>query len=431
MATVPLRLVFRAEWRKLTALLVTRLLAVVCLLGPLAYAVVVKSQSGTPTDALLGTRVHESGYSLALVLLVFAGTWAFPVLAGLVAGDSFAAEDRLDTWKTVLARSCTRGQVFAAKVLAVSALAVALVLLATASTIGLSLLFGGAHDLVGVSGNVVSPGRATLLVAAAWLWSILPVLAFVSIGVLFSVATRNGIAGVLGPILTALAMQLLFLVARGEWLHLALVASAYDAWHAFLGTHVYWRQLAVATAACIAWVVVPLSVAWLLLRRREFSGSPEGRSTDWLRVARNVAVVVIAVAVLAVTGRFGPASVTAGRLEASISTTFSRQTIYQKRLLGRDVPWNADIKTLAKCQRRSPPAKGAGDDWSCGLDVFTLGAQGGLQQVQIHYEVGVRPDGCFRAESPPTFIGNRTLRTPGGDEVVNPLFVLYGCFSPV
>jgi ABC-2 type transport system permease protein len=94
---VGVRSVFRAEWRKLTAQLSTRVLALVCLLGPIAYVVVLKTQSGVPTDALLGVWAHSSGFSVVFVLLVFAGSWGFPVLAGVAAGDSFASESRYGT----------------------------------------------------------------------------------------------------------------------------------------------------------------------------------------------------------------------------------------------------------------------------------------------------------------------------------------------
>lgn len=40
-----------------------------------------------------------------------------------------------------------------------------------------------------------------------------------SLAVLFSVVTRNGIVGVPGPILVALAMQLLELIGSGSWVH--------------------------------------------------------------------------------------------------------------------------------------------------------------------------------------------------------------------
>ena len=86
-----------------------RLLGVVCVLGPFAFAVLLKVQSGAPADALFGAWVHTSGFAVSLVVLGFAGNWGFPIIAGVLAGDLFAAEDRHGTWKTILTRSRTPG----------------------------------------------------------------------------------------------------------------------------------------------------------------------------------------------------------------------------------------------------------------------------------------------------------------------------------
>ena len=94
------------------------MLALVCLLGPLAFGAVLSRQSGVPGDTLLGVWVHSSGYSFSLVVLGFAGYLGFPLLAGGLAGDMFSSEDRYGTWKTILTRSRSRGEVFSGKLAA-------------------------------------------------------------------------------------------------------------------------------------------------------------------------------------------------------------------------------------------------------------------------------------------------------------------------
>jgi ABC-2 type transport system permease protein len=86
--------VYRAERRKLAAQLSTRLLALLCGLGPFAFAVVLGAQGGNPADTIFGVWVHSSGFAIALVVLSFAGSWGFPLVAGVLAGDMFSAEDR-------------------------------------------------------------------------------------------------------------------------------------------------------------------------------------------------------------------------------------------------------------------------------------------------------------------------------------------------
>jgi len=74
--------------------------------------------------------VHSSGFAVSLVVMGFAGQWGFPLIAGLVAGDQFASEDRHNTWKTILTRSRTRGELFAGKFLAAVTLLPAILVLA-------------------------------------------------------------------------------------------------------------------------------------------------------------------------------------------------------------------------------------------------------------------------------------------------------------
>ena len=118
---------------------------------------------------------------------------------------------------------------------------------------------------------------------------------------------------------------------------------------------------------------------------------------------------------------------TAGRLEASISTTFSNLAVYQQKLLGRRVPAGAGLDVLPTCKRRgvSTPYSGQGDDWHCTLDV--VGRQ--ARQMPIGFDVNVRANGCYTAEGPPSVIGPATIRTRGRGVVPNPLFVFDGCFD--
>ncbi len=230
-----LRGAFRAERRKLLAQVSTRALVLVCGLGPFAFAAVLSGQSGVPADTLLGASVHSSGYAFSLVVLGFAGYLGFPIMAGALAGDIFSSEDRYGTWKTILTRSRTRREVFAGKLLAATVLALGLLALATLSSLLAGFVFIGDQPLIGLGGTVIGSGEALWLVLAAWVVSAPALLGFAALAVLFSAAARNGIVGVLGPVLSAMVMQLLALVGTGAWMHTALLAGAFDDWHGLLG----------------------------------------------------------------------------------------------------------------------------------------------------------------------------------------------------
>ena len=50
-----------------------------------------------------------------------------------------------------------------------------------------------------------------------------------------------------------------------------------------------------------------------------------------------------------------------------------------------------------------------------------------IDTVDVHYDVTVRPDGCYTATGPETFLGQRLL--PGRNGTLNPLFEFDGCFD--
>jgi ABC-2 type transport system permease protein len=229
--------VYRAEVRKLSSQILVRVIALLCLVVPFIFAALLKVQSGSPTDTLYGVWVHSSGFAVSLVVLASAGSWGCPLIAGAVAGDLFSSEDRYGTWKLVLTRSCTRGDLFVGKLLAAATFSVALVLLTALSSIAAGLILVGAQPLVNLNGTLFSPSHSLALVFVSWLVCIPPTLALTSIAVLLSIATRNGIVGVIGPFVAALAMQLLLLVGTGIWAHLLLVGSAFSSWHGLFAAH--------------------------------------------------------------------------------------------------------------------------------------------------------------------------------------------------
>jgi ABC-2 type transport system permease protein len=421
--------VYRAEARKLRTQLATRVLALICVLGPFAFAGVLRIQSGSPADTLFGVWVHSTGFAVSLVVLGFAGAWGFPVIAGVLAGDIFSSEDRYGTWKTVLTRSRTRWDLFAGKVLAAATFAAGLLALTAISTLVAGAVLVGWHPLVGLGGTPLSPAHTLGLTVASWAICLLPMLAYTSLAVLFSVATRNGIIGVIGPALVALVLNLLALVGTGTWVHMLLVSSAFLAWHALFTAHPYYGPLAIACVVSLVWTAAALTAAWLLLRRRDFAGTSVSRRPGWVMPVRVAVISAAVIALLAIATNWGPAGVTASKLRASITPTFNNLTLLQQRQLGRTVPAGAKLNVLPNCSRRATTPQGPGD-WICTLTVFIPqpGAQP-FQQTPVTYDVSVTADGCYKAESPPTFVGQQTMRDASGHSVVNPLFTIYACFN--
>jgi ABC-2 type transport system permease protein len=426
-----LRNAYWTELHKLLAQLTTRLLALVAVCGPFAFAVILKVQSGTPSDALFGAWVHSSGFAISLVLLSFAGTWGFPIIAGVLAGDLFSSEDRYGTWKTILTRSSTREDVFAGKVLAVSTLVIGIGLLVAISSLLAGATLVGAHPLVNLSGALTSPGRILALTAVSWLYCLLPLLAYTSLAILFSIATRNGILGVLGPLVVALAAQLLDLIGNGVIVHTLLISSAFDGWHGLLVSHPYVGPLLVSSVVCVAWIGACLTASWQILRRREFPTSTTSRVPTWTATIRLVAIAIVVVAALALCSSLGPNGVTGYRLSAAIGPTFNNATLLQQALIGRHAPSGAKLDILPNCYHPGAADVGPGD-WQCTLYVYLPQPNAvPFQQTAVEYDVSVEYNGCYKAQSPPTFIGGPTMQAADGKSVTNPLFIVYGCFNPL
>jgi ABC-2 type transport system permease protein len=421
--------VYQAELQKLLAQLATRLLALVCAVGPLGFAAVLKVQSGTPSDALFGFWVHSSGFAVSLVVLGFAGTWGFPLMAGVIAGDMFAAEDRHGTWKTVLTRSCTREDLFAGKVLAAMTLAGGLLALAALSSLVAGLLLVGDQALLDLSGVMLPSGRALALVLVSWVLCLLPLLGYTSLAVLFSVATRNGIVGVIGPLLVALLTQLLELIGKGVWIHMLLIGPAFDGWHGLFTTHPFYGPLVVSSIVSLIWIGACLSASWLILKRRDFLGASATRRSGWLTAVRVVVIAAALITALALAGNLGPVGITAARLRSTIGPEFNNITLLQQQLIGRKVPAAARFAIIPSCNRHASKAEGPGD-WTCNLSVY-LPQPGAVpyQLSVVDYDVSVQSNGCYKAQSPPAFVGGQTIRDAQGQSVANPLFVVYGCFN--
>jgi ABC-2 type transport system permease protein len=266
----------------------------------------------------------------------------------------------------------------------------------------------------------------------SWALATLPALAFASLAVLLSIATRNGIVGVVGPGLGALAMQLLLLVGAGIWTHMLLVGSAFNTWHALFSAHPFYGPLLIGVIVCVLWTAACTAAAWMVLRRRDFAGAPVARRPGWRGPVRVSLVLAGVIALLALSANWGPVGVTAARLKASLIPAFNNLTLLQQRELGRPVAPGAKLNiVLPTCGRRGSTPSGPGD-WVCTLNVL-IPATGSLppQPTAVTYDVSVQADGCYKAQSPPAFIGQQLMRDAQGDDVVNPLYTIYGCFNPM
>ena len=176
--------------------------------APILIVIILKGQQRPPKDSLFGRYIHQTGWSVPLLILGFAGQWVLPLLTALVAGDIFAGEDQMGTWKTVLTRSVSRTQIFWAKTITAVAFALSVLVVLTISTIISSVVLVGHQPLVGLTGQVIPSHTAALLVSASWATAIPPLLAFTCFAILLSVLSRNPAFAIAAPVVIGMVMQL-------------------------------------------------------------------------------------------------------------------------------------------------------------------------------------------------------------------------------
>jgi ABC-2 type transport system permease protein len=261
--------VWRLEMAKLVRQLRVQAATAVCLLAPFVVLAAVKVQSAVPQDTLFGQWLHESGYALPMVIVGFTGQWVLPLLTSLVAGDIFSAEDHFGTWKTVLTRSRTRGQVFAGKALAAVTYTILELLLLAASSVAAGVILG-TQPVVGLSGQLVPSGSAFDLVVASWAVQLPPLLGFCALSLFLSIVSRNSPVGIGAPLVFGLVMQLASLVNIPDGLRVVLLSTPFGAWHGLWTDPAFFGPVRQGLVTSAAWAGLGGLAAWLVFRRRAF-----------------------------------------------------------------------------------------------------------------------------------------------------------------
>jgi ABC-2 type transport system permease protein len=260
------------EVRKLAAQWKARAVLLGAVLGPVPVVAVIHAQSQAPKDTLFGRYATVDGFSLALLVLGFAGQWFLPLLTAIVAGDVFASEDQHGTWKTVLTRSTSRASLFWAKVLTALGFTVVMLALLSASTIAASVVVGGQQPLVGVSGQLIGAHEALRLVSMSWATTLAPTIGFMCLAIVLSVAARNPAAGIATPAVLGMVMQLIGSVGGIAALRPLLLSTPYEAWHGLLAEPRFTGPLVQGLEVSAAWSAVCLAAAFVMVRRRDFTG---------------------------------------------------------------------------------------------------------------------------------------------------------------
>jgi ABC-2 type transport system permease protein len=420
---------YRFELVKLVSQWRIRLVVLACWIAPALFVAAVSQQGSLPVDTLFGRWMHATGWAGPLVVLGFSGQWALPLLTSLVAGDVFAAEDRLGTWRHLLVAIRSPRRIFAAKALASLSVIVLLVVGLVASGVVGGLLAVGNHPLVGLDGHLLSPGDAAGKVLLAWACVLAPTLALAGIGLIGSVTLGRSPMGLLLPALVALAMQLAQMLPLPVPVRLALPGYAFLGWKGLFTSPGQLGPLLIGIVVSLVWAVLATVLAYLLFLRRDFTSLSDGGSPRRALTAGALPLVgLLALSVGAVAAAV-PASgsgIQQSKVEKSLSVAFSHLYRQQTDELHRPAVTEAQLRSSAACTKGdvSRGAEGAGNDWRCVVSWHLPGVDAVGTAV---YQLDITPDGRFMADGdgPKEVNGYFLVRTPTGD-APNPLWQFDG-----
>ena len=419
---------YRFELVKLLSQWRIRLVFVACLVAPAVYSAVVSRQTSLPADAVYGRLMNQSGWAGSLAVLVFMGTLLLPLLTSVVAGDIFAVEDRLGTWRHLLVAVRSPRVIFASKALAALTVILVLLVCLMVSSMAGGLISIGSHPLPGLDGHVIGSAELARTVALAWLTVIPPTLAFSAVGLLGSVALGRSPLGLLMPVALALVLMGIQVMPVPVALRVALPMNAFLAYRGLFTEPGQLGPFWVGLVVTLSWTVLATLLAFHVFVRRDFTDlANDGSSRLVLKgfapLAALAAVTTILVA--ATTGATG-SGIEKSKVEAALSTSFSNLYVLQTAQLNRPSVMASQLGTTTSCDKGGPRVEdeGAGAGWRCTV-TWTL--PGTTAVGTAIYQLEIAPEGRYVADGdgPKEVNGFFQVRTPTGD-APNPLWQFDG-----
>jgi ABC-2 type transport system permease protein len=408
---------------KLLAQWPIRLALLACWLGPALLVAVISQQSSLPSDTVFGRWMSQTGWAGSLVGLSFSCSWILPLLTSLVAGDVFASEDRLGTWRHLLVAVRSPRRIFAAKALASLTVITLLALGLTASGIAGGLAAAGNRPLVGLDGHLLAPGQAASAVLLAWASALAPTLAFAAVGLLGSVAFGRSPLGLVIPVLLALVLQIAQLLPLPVIVRVALPSYAFIAWRGLFTDPAQTGPLVIGVAVSLVLAVAASALAYRLFVHRDFTDlayDGVGRRVLVRAVLPLAALFAITVAAIAGATSASGSGIDKVKLDRSLATAFAHLYRMQTSELHRPAVTEAQLRTSASCDKGGPLVgdSGPGNDWRC---VVTWRLPGATAIGSAIYQLDVNPQGRYVADGD----GPQEVNTSIGD-APNPLWQLDG-----
>lgn len=422
--------ILRLELVKQTSSWRVRLLILLSWIGPALAVYAVDHQGTLPSDTLFGRQMHATGWAGPLVVLGGAGTWVLPLLTSVVAGDVFASEDRLGTWRHLIVAIRSPRRIFAAKVIAsLGVIVVGVVGLAVSGIVG-GLIAEGNQPLIGLDGHLISGGDAGAETLLAWLCVLAPTLALAAIGLLGSIALGRSPMGLLLPMIAGLGMQLAQMLPLPIAVRLALPGYAFISWNGLFTEPQQVGPLLIGVAVSLAWAIAATALAYRMFVRRDFTNvnnDAAGRRTLTWAVLPLAALFAVTAGIVGVSvNGAGGSGISQNKVQQSLATAFAHIYRIQQAQMDHPPVTEAELNTSASCLKSEGlgPQEGSGNDWRC---TVYWAVPGNNVTAQAIYQLDVTPNGRYIADGDgPVEVNGYFLIDTSGKIEPNPLWQFDG-----
>jgi len=258
---------------------------------------------------------------------------------------------------------------------------------------------------------------------------VLPTLAYAAIGLLGSVTMGRSPMGLLLPALIALLLQFVTMLPLPAVVRMSLPSNAFLAWRGLFTEPAQLGPVWAGLAVSLAWVIVATAAAYRIFVRRDFSNRTQDGSARRITLEGLLPLAIVSVGAAVVLGVATPSAgsgITRAKVQASLSTTFSRLYVLQTSELHRPAVTEAAMRTAAACSKggSNDADSGPGNDWRCIVSWHTPGT-GFVGRAT--FQLDVAADGRYVADGdgPKEVNGSFQLHTVYGD-APNPLWQFDG-----
>ncbi|MGH8962862.1 MAG: ABC transporter permease [Jatrophihabitantaceae bacterium] len=214
-------------------------------------------------------QISGNGLFLVFTALTVSLPFFFPLVIGVVSGDSIAGEAGLGTLRYLLTVPVTRGRLLTAKTLGVATFTAIAVLTVTVVGLVTGAVLFGLHPVTLLSGDTVSLGDGLLRTVGIAVYVAIALFALAAVGLFISTLTENAIAAMAGTIGFAVFCALLDAVPQLSSIHGILLTDHWLGFGELLRTSVSSGDLERWSGLHLAYVAIFLSLAWARLSTKQ------------------------------------------------------------------------------------------------------------------------------------------------------------------